>query len=42
MPVADWNGQKVKIQLEEDAWFDGEVVRYLDGRQTALQVIAVE
>jgi len=42
VPVAEWNGQKVKVQLEEDAWFDGEKVRYLDGRQTVLQVIAVE
>ena len=42
VPVAEWNGQKVKIQLEEDAWFDGEKAQYLDGRQTVLQLIAVE
>lgn len=31
-PVDEWGGQPVEILLEEDAWFDGEVVRFLDGR----------
>jgi hypothetical protein len=39
--VPEWGGAKVKIQLEEDAWFDGETVRYLDGRQTAFHLIGV-
>ncbi|MGB7860990.1 MAG: M24 family peptidase [Acidimicrobiia bacterium] len=34
-----WNGQTVSIMLEEDAWFDGEVVEYLDGRQTEIWAI---
>lgn len=42
VPVPEWGGMKVKIQLEEDAWFDGEKVLYLDGRQTTLHRIAVE
>ncbi|NOT31245.1 MAG: aminopeptidase P family protein [Planctomycetes bacterium] len=40
--VPEWGGAKVKVQLEEDAWFDGERVRYLDGRQTVLHLIAAE
>jgi len=39
VPVAEWGGAKVKIQLEEDALFDGTAVRYLDGRQTELFLI---
>ena len=37
--VPAWNGQDVLIKLEEDAYFDGETVRYLDGRQTKLYVV---
>ena len=33
-----WN-RRVRIQLEEDAFFDGETVRYIDGRQTQLLLI---
>jgi len=40
--VPEWGELPVKIQLEEDAWFDGERVRYLAGRQTAFHVIASE
>ena len=40
--VPEWGGTKVKIQLEEDAWFDGQSVRYLAGRQTVLHLIALE
>jgi Xaa-Pro aminopeptidase len=40
--VPEWGGAKVQIQLEEDAWFDGETVRYFDGRQTAFHLIAAE
>jgi len=29
----------IRIKLEEDAFFDGESVRYIDGRQTALHLI---
>jgi hypothetical protein len=37
--VPAWDGQDVLIKLEEDAYFDGESVRYLDGRQTELYVV---
>ena len=37
--VPAWDGQDVLIRLEEDAYFDGESVRYLDGRQTELYVV---
>jgi Xaa-Pro aminopeptidase len=33
-----WGGE-VRIKLEEDAFFDGESVRYLDGRQTRFHLI---
>jgi hypothetical protein len=32
--------RQIAIQLGEDAAFDGLGVRYLDGRQTALHLIA--
>ena len=37
--IPEWNGQDVRIMLEEDAFFDGKEVRYIDGRQTELIVI---
>ncbi|MEL6615844.1 MAG: M24 family metallopeptidase [Bacteroidota bacterium] len=37
--VPEWGGQRVRFMLEEDAFFDGERVTYLDGRQTALLLI---
>ena len=37
--VPEWDGQDVRIMLEQDAFFDGSTVRYLDGRQTKLWVI---
>jgi methionine aminopeptidase len=36
--IADWH-KPVQIKLEEDAFFDGENVRYIDGRQKALHLI---
>ena len=39
-PVPEWNGQVVDFRTEEDAFFDGETVRFLDGRQTELTLIA--
>ena len=38
-PVAEWDGQLVQIKLEQCACFDGQVVNYLAGRQTAWHVI---
>lgn len=37
--VPEWGGQEVSFKLEEDAWFDGTRVRYLDGRQTRFHLI---
>ena len=37
--VPEWGGQKVDFRSEEDAYFDGETVRFLDGRQTELTLI---
>ncbi|MBX7540185.1 M24 family metallopeptidase [Qipengyuania sphaerica] len=37
--VPEWGGQRVDFRSEEDAWFDGEDVHYLDGRQTELTLI---
>ena len=37
--VPEWDGQRVDFRSEEDAYFDGETVRYLDGRQTELTLI---
>lgn len=38
-PVPEWGGQKVRFRLEEDAFFDGAKVRYIDGRQTRFHLI---
>ena len=37
--VPEWNGQKVDFRTEEDAFFDGTSVRFIDGRQTAITLI---
>lgn len=39
VPIPEWDGQTVRIMLEEDAYFDGEATWYLDGRQTDLLLI---
>lgn len=38
--VPEWDGQRVDFRSEEDAYFDGEKVRYLDGRQTEITLIS--
>jgi Xaa-Pro aminopeptidase len=40
--VPEWGGQRVDFRTEEDAFFDGETVRFIDGRQTAITLIASE
>jgi Xaa-Pro aminopeptidase len=37
--VPEWGGQMVQFRMEEDAFFDGQEVRYLDGRQKAFHLI---
>ena len=37
--VPEWGGQRVDFRTEEDAYFDGESVRFLDGRQTDITLI---
>ncbi|MEM7700723.1 MAG: M24 family metallopeptidase [Pseudomonadota bacterium] len=37
--VPEWDGQRVDFRTEEDAFFDGETVTYLDGRQTEITLI---
>ena len=37
--VPEWGGKPVRIKLEEDAYFDGEAIRFLDGRQERLHLI---
>lgn len=37
--VPEWGGQEVQFRTEEDAFYDGKQVRFLDGRQTALTLI---
>jgi Xaa-Pro aminopeptidase len=38
-PVPEWGGQEVRFMTEEDAFFDGETLRYLEGRQTEILLI---
>lgn len=37
--VPEWGGQRVEFKSEEDAFFDGDSVRYIDGRQTEFHLI---
>jgi Xaa-Pro aminopeptidase len=37
--VPEWGGQRVDFRAEENAFFDGKKVRYIDGRQTSLTLI---
>lgn len=37
--VPEWDNQPVSFKTEEDAFFDGKTVRYIDGRQTELFLI---
>jgi Xaa-Pro aminopeptidase len=36
--LKEWN-KEIRIMLEEDAFFDGKDLRYIDGRQTELMII---
>ncbi len=36
--IKEWN-KEIRMMMEEDAFFDGEKVRYIDGRQTKLFLI---
>ncbi|MDH3307677.1 MAG: M24 family metallopeptidase [Acidimicrobiia bacterium] len=38
-PVPEWSGQTIRFMLEEDAFFDGRSVKFMDGRQTRLWII---
>ncbi len=40
--VPEWGGQKIDFRTEEDAFFDGETVQFLDGRQTEITLIGAE
>ncbi len=42
VPVPEWGDQGVRIMLEEDAYFDGQRCRFLDGRQTQFHLIAAQ
>jgi len=37
--IPEWDEQEILVKLEEDAFFDGDAVRYIDGRQKALHLI---
>ena len=37
--VPEWGGKTIRFMLEEDAFFDGETVTYMDPRQQALLLI---
>ncbi len=37
--LPEWDGQAVPFRLEEDAFFVGAVVRYIDGRQTGFHLV---
>ncbi len=37
--VPEWGGQRVDFRAEENAFFDGKTVRFIDGRETTLTLI---
>ncbi|MFP5453951.1 MAG: M24 family metallopeptidase [Alphaproteobacteria bacterium] len=40
--VPEWGGQDVEFRTEENAFFDGKQVRFLDGRQTEIRLIPAD
>lgn len=38
--VPEWGGQRVDFRTEENAFYDGKSVRFIDGRQTEITLIA--
>lgn len=40
--VPEWDNQKVEFRQEEDAYFDGQKVHFLDGRETRLTLIPTD
>jgi hypothetical protein len=40
--VPEWGGQRVDFRSEENAFFDGKTVRFIDGRQTEITLIPSE
>ena len=38
--VPEWGGQEIPFRTEDDAFFDGKTVHFIDGRQTRLHLIA--
>ncbi len=41
-PVPEWGGQEVQFRAEENAFYDGRRVRFLDGRQIGITPIPSE
>ena len=39
LAVPEWGGDRVRFMVEEDAYFDGKTLRFLDGRQVELHLI---
>ena len=39
LEIPEWGGQSAQMKLEQSAFFDGETVHYLAGRQTALHLV---
>lgn len=37
--VPEWGGQRVDFRAEENAFFDGKTVRFIDGRQTNITLV---
>lgn len=37
--VPEWGGQRVDFRAEENAFFDGQTIRFIDGRETSLTLI---
>jgi hypothetical protein len=39
MDLPEWDGQEVRILLEEDGFYDGETFRYINGRQDRFHLV---
>ena len=40
LAVPEWSGQEVTFRGEENAFFDGKAVHFIDGRETELRLIS--
>ena len=39
VPIPEWGGQEIRAGIEQEAFFDGQSMRFIGGRQTAFHIV---